>query len=453
MSKREHVHLLDAEERGHNFNEINPGFTPEQAMTEAARCLTCATAPCADACPVGNDIPRYLAAIADGRFEDGVFTGSFPLTAVCGRVCYRPCEAACTLGINGESMSINMLERFAADQRGVTHPVAPASRHERVAIIGSGPAGLACAYELRRAGCRVAVFEAAGVCGGMLALGIPAYRLPRDVLDRELSFLREMDIHLVVNQPIGTKGKISLEALHEHFNAVFIGVGAQKGKRLGVPGDDLPGVVDAVAFLRRVNLGHTEPPGKRAVIVGGGDSAMDAARTAVRLGCEEVIVLYRRGRTEMPCNPGEFEDAEEEGVKGIFLAAPVRVIAGEDQHVAALECIRMQLGAPDSSGRPRPEPVPGSEFILETDCVIPAVSQDTDLETLSQASSIQTTKWGTLVVNSDTLETSVPGIFAGGDDVTGPRTVTEAIAMGRRAADAILRYMNIPIPSLEHLEQ
>lgn len=444
MSTRERLRLLEPDQRKHSFDEVSTGFTPEQARAEAMRCLTCASATCADACPLGNDIPRFVAAIADGRMEDAVFANSVPLTAVCGRVCYRPCEAACGLGLRGEPLAINALERFAADARRVVDEPPPPSRRERVAIVGSGPAGLACAYELRRAGCRVAVFEAAGVCGGMLALGIPAYRLPRDVLDAELAALRHLGIHLVVHQPVGAR--LSLEALHEGFDAVFIAVGAHKGKRLGIPGDDADGVSDAVAFLRRVNLGDLEPPGRRVIVVGGGDSAMDAARTAVRLGTPEVTVLYRRSRAEMPCNPGEFEEAEAEGVEGIFLAAPVRVLTDAAGHVNAIECVRMRLGAPDTSGRPRPEPLPGSEFTLETDCVIPAISQDPDLAALAEHSGIQTTRWGTLVADADTLETSVPGIFAGGDAVSGPRTVAEAMQMGRRAAAAILGHLGLEPP-------
>jgi glutamate synthase (NADPH/NADH) small chain len=439
MSKRERMAALEPAARGGSFAEVNLGLTAQQAQAEAMRCLTCASAPCADACPLGNDIPRFVAALADGRIEDAVFENSLPLTAVCGRVCYRPCEAACVLGLKGDPLAINALERFAADARTAIDCRAAPSRRERVAIVGSGPAGISCAYELRRAGCRVAVFEAGAVCGGMLALGIPAYRLPRDVLERELGALRQMGIHFVANHPIG--GALSLDALSAGFDAVFIAVGAHRGKRLGVPGDDVAGVVDAVAFLRRVNLGELTPPGRRVVVVGGGDSAMDAARTAARLGCDEVMILYRRSRAEMPCNPGEFEDAEAEGIRGIFLAAPVRVSAGADGRVSALECTRMRLGAPDSSGRPRPEPIAGSEFVLETDCVIPAVSQEPDLDALARHGTLHTTSWGTLVVDPETLQTSIPGVFAGGDAVSGPRTVAEAMDMGRRAAGAVLAHL------------
>jgi NADPH-dependent glutamate synthase beta subunit-like oxidoreductase len=440
MSSRETMPTVEPSERTGSFTEVNLGLTREQAVAEAMRCLTCASAPCTDVCPLGNDIPRFVTAIAEGRPEDAVFESSVPLTAVCGRVCYRPCEAACALGVNGEPLAINALERFAADARSVIAIEAKTTRPERVAIVGSGPAGIACAYELRRAGCRVAVFEAAGVCGGMLALGIPAYRLPRDVLARELGALRRMGIHFVPSQPVGSA--FSLEALREHFQAVFIGVGAHRGRRLGIPGDEAPGVSDAVAFLRRVNLGDLTPPGQRVVVVGGGDSAMDAARTAVRLGCARVIVLYRRSRAEMPCNPGEFDEAEAEGIEGMFLAAPVRVCTGPDGRVNALECIRMRLGAPDKSGRPRPEPLPGSEFLLETDCVIPAISQDPDLDLLAGNGALHTSRWGTLTVDDDTLQTSMPGVFAGGDAVSGPRTVGEAMQMGRRAAAAILAHLD-----------
>ena len=439
MSIREPMPMLDLAVRCRSFDEVNLGLTAAQAQAEAQRCQSCASAPCAEACPLGNDIPSFLAAIADGRFADAVFQSSVPLTAVCGRVCYRPCERACLLNLKSEGVAINALERFAADSRLAFEERPTAACRERVAIVGSGPAGAACAYDLRRAGCRVAVFEAAPVPGGMLWLGIPAYRLPRDIINNEFDVLRKLGVHFVFNHPIGPA--LPLDLLQRGFDAVFVAVGAHRGRKLGVPGDDAPGVVDAVAFLRRVNLGNVEVPGKRVVIVGGGDSAMDTARTAIRLGCEKVTILYRRSRNEMPANPGELEEAEAEGVEVILLAAPTRVITNGDGRVNALECVRMRLGAPDSSGRARPEPMAGSEFLLETDCVIPAVSQDPDLAALPADPTLKRSRWETLEVNAQTLETSMPGVFAGGDAVSGPRTVAEAMAMGRKAAATIVDYL------------
>jgi NADPH-dependent glutamate synthase beta subunit-like oxidoreductase len=435
---------LPAPSRTRHFQEVNLGFTAEAAELEASRCILCKEPRCVEACCVHNDIPRYLTALAAGDEAGAVFLHSFPLTGTCGRVCYRPCESACPLGQKGTPIAISALERFAADRYFDRHGPVPlpgdrpaSAGGAPVAIVGSGPAGLICAYDLARAGHRVHVIEAAPILGGMLNLGIPSYRLPRPVIGRELGVLRALGVTFEVRRPIDAAGLARLLG-EEGFAAVFVGIGAHRGRKLGIPGEgEVAGVLDAVTFLRAVNLGSRRSPGRLAIVVGGGDSAIDAARTAVRLGSTEVTILYRRTRAEMPANPGELEEAEQEGVRVELLAAPVRLIA-ENGALVAVECQRMRLGEPDSSGRPRPVPIPGSEFTIPADCLIGAISQDPDVAPL--ASALETTRWSTIVVNDD-LATPLSGVFAGGDAVSGPRTVGEAMAMGRRAAAAIRAWL------------
>lgn len=443
---RQEMPTLSPEERRHTFAEVNLGYAPELAAMEASRCIFCKNAKCVDACPLQNDIPRYLKALMEGRYGEALFQESVPLTAVCGRVCYRPCEAACVVGIKREPVAINALERFAADyyyaqwgeDGGEREGVSP--RYGRkIAVVGSGPAGLVCAYNLATLGYRVTVFEEAPVIGGMLSLGIPEYRLPPRVTAREVETLRRQGVEFVLNTTVGRD--LSLEALQREYAAIFLAVGAHRGRRLGIPGEgEYEGFLDAIAFLRRVNLGDKSKPGINVIVIGGGDSAIDAARTALRLGSAEVTILYRRSRAEMPANPGEVGEAEEEGVRVFFLAAPVKVL-GEDGRVTGMECVRMQLGEPDASGRPRPVPIPGSEFFVAADCIIPAISQDPNLSFLPDGHRFQLTRWNTFAIQPETLETSVAGVFAGGDAVTGPKTVAEAMATGRQAARAIDRYL------------
>jgi heterodisulfide reductase subunit A len=323
-------------------------------------------------------------------------------------------------------------------------PVIEARRDQTVAIIGAGPAGLTAAHDLAIQGYTVTVFEALPVAGGMLAVGIPDYRLPRDVLDREIARIEALGVEIKLNTPVGGEGQVSLHDLRRDHDAVFIAVGAHQERQLRIVNEDLDGVDPGAVFLRALNLGKAVTVGKRVAIVGGGNVAIDAARSALRLGAEEVTIVYRRSRAEMPASPWEIDDAEEEGTRFHFLANPIRIL-GEDGRVSGMECIRMALGEPDASGRRRPIPIEGSEFVLEADMVIPAIGQMPDLDFMDQgdigSGHLQVTRWGTLATDPDTLATEVPGVFAGGDAVNGPATAIEAIAAGKLAAANVHRYL------------
>ncbi|HDN78902.1 MAG TPA: FAD-binding protein, partial [Chloroflexi bacterium] len=418
-------------------------------------------APCKDACPAHIDVQGYVALIARGKFKEALalIYKTVPFPGVLGRVCPHPCEQACNRGGVDQPVAICALKRFVADwcmgrgagggERGAwdevlsivreTHfadrPSPPAPR--KIAIVGSGPAGLTAAYFLALWGYKVTVFEALPVAGGMMAVGIPEYRLPRDVLKEEIERIRSLGVEIRLNTPVGPNG-VSLDELRREYDAVFLAVGAHKGRRLRIEGEDLEGVLPGVEFIRNLNLGRPVKVGKKVVVIGGGNVAIDAARSAVRLGAENVAIVYRRSRAEMPASPWEVEDAEEEGVRIEFLASPVRIL-GENGKVTGIECIRMRLGEPDETGRRRPIPIEGSEFVIECDTVIPAIGQMADVEALG--AELETGRRGTIQVNPATMETNIPGVFAGGDAVLGPATVIEAIAQGRRAAEAIDLYL------------
>ncbi|MGA2903898.1 MAG: FAD-dependent oxidoreductase [Candidatus Korobacteraceae bacterium] len=402
------------------------------------------TPPCEAACPVHQDGQGYVALIAQGRFEEAlqVILRDNPLPSICGRVCTHPCMDACTRTNVDDAVNLPALKRFVTDN----HPdyklpqPAVADRLERVAIIGSGPAGLVAAYRLRQQGYQATVFEALSTAGGMLAVGIPAFRLPRKLLNAEVDRMRAIGIEIKLNSPIG-RG-IPFAELRKNFAAVFIAIGAHVERRLRIAGEDLPGITGGVEFLREVNLGNPEAPGQRVLVIGGGNSALDAARTALRCGAGEVTIVYRRTRAEMPADPREVEDAEREGIKLMFLVAPKSFKAGVDGRVAALECLKMKLGQPDSSGRPAPEPIPGSEFVLPCDAVIATIGQSPDVSALGERLGLETTKWGTLTADPLTLETGLPGVFAGGDCVTGPDVVINAKLAGKKAAISIDRWLN-----------
>jgi heterodisulfide reductase subunit A len=404
--------------------------------------------PCKDTCPAHIDVQGYVALIGQGRFGEALdlIRRTIPFPGVIGRVCNHPCETVCNRGEFDEPIAICALKRFVADMETepTPFPVIERKRDHSVAIIGAGPAGLTAANDLALQGYSVTVFEALPVAGGMLAVGIPDYRLPRAVLDREIGRITAMGVELRLNTAIGGEGAPSLEDLRRDYDAVFIGVGAHHELQLRVEGEGLVGVVPGAVFLRDLNLGKPVMVGKRVGIVGGGNVAIDAARSALRQGAESVTILYRRSRAEMPANAWEVEDAEEEGVQIQFLANPLRIL-GQERQAAGIECTRMRLGEPDAGGRRRPIPIEGSEFILELDMVIPAIGQTPTLNFMGRAddatSSLEVTRRGTLDVDPDTLSTSVPGIFAGGDAVTGPATAIEAIAAGKHAAVNIHRYL------------
>lgn len=406
-------------------------------------------APCQAACPVHQDGQGYVTLIAQGRFEEAlqVILRDNPLPSICGRVCTHPCTTACTRTGVDDPLNLPGLKRFITDRfpdYQLPKPTVP-DREERIAIIGSGPAGLACAYQLRQSGYRPTIFEALPSAGGMLAVGIPSFRLPRTLLDKEINRLRAIGIEILLNTGVG-RG-IAFEELRKSFAAVFIAIGAHVERKLSIPGEDLPGVCGGVEFLRRVNLQKSPlekpaAPGNHVLVIGGGNSALDAARTALRCGAQEVTIAYRRTRAEMPADQREIEDAQREGINLIFLTAPKSFRPGGDGRVAGLECQKMKLGKRDSSGRPAPEPVPGSEFVIPCDAVIVTIGQVPDATSLGERLGIETTKWGTLKADPLTLETGLTGVFAGGDCVTGPDVVINAELAGKRAAKSIDRWIN-----------
>ncbi len=400
--------------------------------------------PCQAACPVHQGGQGYVTLIAQRRFDEAlrVILRDNPLPSICGRICTHPCTAACTRAAVDDPVNLPGLKRFVTDYcvgYKLPQPTVP-DRPERIAIIGSGPAGLDCAYQLRQKGYRPTIFEALSTAGGMLAVGIPSFRLPRRLLNAEVDRIRATGIEILLDTPVGRS--ISFEELRKSFAAVFIAIGAHVERKLNVPGENLPGVTGGIEFLRRVNLEEPVLPGQHVLVIGGGNSALDAARTALRCGAAEVTIVYRRTRAEMPADPREIADAEREGIKLTFLAAPKSLHAGPDGRVAALECLKMKLGKPDASGRPAPEPIPGSEFVLHCDGVIVTIGQSPDVHALGQRLGLETTKWGTLRADPLTMATGLPGVFAGGDCVTGPDVVINAKLAGKKAAISIDRWLN-----------
>jgi len=408
----------------------------------AVVCKKIISSACQYACPVGQDVPAYIGYIAKGQFEEAIniIRKENPLPLVCGRVCHHPCETKCRSGDGGDPIAVRTLKRFAADyelKKGMK-PFKPTKQiyEEKVAIIGSGPAGLTCGYCLAREGYEVTIFESLPVAGGMLAVGIPEYRLPRKILNYEIDLIREAGVTIKTNAKVD-----NLEYLKKQgYKAIFIATGAHEGLKMNIPGEDTKGVMDAVEFLRAVNLGEKTEPGKRVAVIGGGNAAIDAARTARRMSCEKVQIIYRRTKAEMPADQEEIEGAIEEGIDIRFLAAPIRVISTNGK-LEKIECIRMKLGDFDETGRRRPVSIKGSEFTVNLDAMIYAIRQEPDLSFLSGNKKIQISKWKTIVTNSATFATDEEGIFAGGDVVTGPATVTEAMGAGKIAAQSIHKYL------------
>lgn len=404
------------------------------------------TAPCQNACPAGVRIPDFIGLLADGKVDEAVsvFKSTNPFPAIIGRVCPHPCQDVCTRNAIEQAICVAWLHRYVGDHaiemraKGIVPKEKAARDGRKVAIVGGGPAGLTAAYYLAKSGHKVTIFEALPAVGGMLRVGIPEYRLPNDVIDAEVDFIRDLGVEIQCGVVIGKD--ISLDKLREDYEAVFLGVGAHVGKKMGVEGeDDYEGLLDAVTYLRRVGLGDRTKPGDKVCVIGGGNTAIDSARTSLRLGCSEVSIVYRRSRDEMPANIWEIEEAEEEKVNFNYLTNPVRIL-GAGGKVTGMECVRMELGEPDESGRRRPVPVEGSEFVIECDVIIPAVSQAPDLGFL-EGSGIEATRWSTIVTDPWTMATGVEGVFAGGDAVSGPLTVVSAVGQGRRAATAMNQYL------------
>ncbi len=409
-------------------------------------------APCQAACPAGIDVPSYVALIAHGRYREAVdlIRKDNPFPWVCGLVCPHPCESACVKGYQDAPISIRALKGFAAstvekmESEVVYHP--PVRHTGKVAIIGSGPAGLTAACYLAQMDYSVTVFEALPVAGGMMAVGIPAYRLPREVLRKEIRTIESYGVKIRLNTPVG--GDVTLKSLREDgYQAIFIATGAHRSNVMRMDGEsDYSQVVSATEFLKSQQIGHRERLGQRVVVVGGGNSAFDAARTSIRLGSTDVHLLYRRTRLEMPALEEEIEQAEEEGIHIHYLTIPTRVV-GDGVNVTGIECLKAELGAADQSGRQRPVPKQGSEFTIETNGVIVAIGQGPDMDWLDTGEIMELTKWGNPVINRYNQQTSIPDVFAGGDAVTGPATVIEAVAAGKRAATSIDRFIrSLPLP-------
>ena len=443
------------EVRNKNFLEVALGYTQEQALDEAQRCLNCKNKPCVSGCPVNIAIPEFIAKVAQGDFEGAyqVITLQSSLPAVCGRVCPQEsqCEQKCVRGIKGEPVAIGRLERFVADwhnQHVTEAPVKPASNGHKVAVVGSGPSGLTCAGDLAKKGYEVTVFEALHTAGGVLVYGIPEFRLPKDIVQKEIDTLKALGVKVETNMVIGRVLSID-ELLEQGYEAVFIGSGAGLPRFMNIPGENLKGVYSANEFLTRVNLMKAYQPGsdtpiehaKRVAVVGGGNVAMDAARCAKRLGAEDVFIVYRRSEKELPARAEEVEHAKEEGIVFHLLNNPTKILGDDQGFVKGMECIRMELGEPDASGRRRPVEMPGSEFTLDVDCVIMAIGTSPNPLIKSTTEGLETQKWGGIIVEEATGLTSREGVYAGGDAVTGAATVILAMGAGKTVASAIDQYI------------
>jgi len=443
--------------RNKNFKEVALGYTEEMAIEEAKRCLSCKHKPCVGGCPVNVKIPEFIKFVSEGKFEEAYHkireTNSLP--AICGRVCPQEsqCEKYCVRGRKGEPVAIGRLERFVADwymaNRKAEVERVPGNGR-KVAVIGSGPAGLTCAGDLAKMGYDVTIFEAFHTAGGVLMYGIPEFRLPKELVQKEIDNVRQLGVEIKTNMVIGRV--LSLDELMEDegFDAVFIGTGAGLPSFMGIPGENLNGVYSANEFLTRINLMKAykfpeyDTPikvGRNVAVVGGGNVAMDAARSAKRLGAENVYIVYRRSEEEMPARLEEVHHAKEEGIIFKNLTNPVRITGTEDGWVNGMECIRMELGEPDSSGRRRPVPVAGSEHVIDVDTVVIAIGQTPNPLIKSTTPGLKTQKWGGIIADEETGATSKEGVFAGGDAVTGAATVILAMGAGKKAAVAIDNYL------------
>ena len=447
-----------ADIRNKNFEEVALGYTKEMAIDEAQRCLNCPKPRCVEGCPVNVEIPKFIKAVAEENFAEAIkiLKRKNSLPAVCGRVCPQEnqCESKCVLGIKGEPVAIGRLERFVADyarQHGLDAVEASeiVAKGKKVAIVGSGPSGLTAAGDLAKLGYEVTLYEAFHVAGGVLMYGIPQFRLPKEIVQHEIKALKDLGVKIVVNAVIGRTFTIKELMEEEGFDAVYVGTGAGLPYFMDIDGENLNGVYSANEFLTRVNLmkAYQFPKvatpvycGKKAAIVGAGNVAMDAARTAKRLGAEHVYIVYRRGEDEMPARKEEIHHAKEEGIELRLLNNPVRILGNEKGWVSGLECIKMELGEPDASGRRSPVEVKGSEYVLDVDMVVMAIGQGPNPLIKQTTPELEVNKRGNIVAN-EVGATSIPGVFAGGDIVTGAATVISAMGAGKRAAAAIDEYL------------
>ncbi|MDO5125383.1 MAG: NADPH-dependent glutamate synthase [Ruminococcus sp.] len=444
----------DPKVRARNFKEVSLGYTKEQAMEEATRCLNCKNMPCVSGCPVSVRIPEFIAKVAAGEFEEAykIIKSTNSLPAVSGRVCpqERQCESKCVRGIKGEPVAIGRLERFCADymmDKAVANEK-PVSNGHKVAIVGAGPSSLTCAGDLAKLGYDVTIYEAFHTAGGVLMYGIPEFRLPKAIVQKEIDNLKDMGVKIMTNMVIGKVLSVD-ELIDAGYEAVFIGSGAGLPRFMGIEGEGLVGVYSANEYLTRINLMKAyledyDTPIKKSesvAVVGGGNVAMDAARSAMRLGAQHVYIVYRRSLDEMPARREEVHHAMEEGIEFMVLNNPVKVLGDENGNVSGIECVKMELGEPDESGRRRPVEVKGSNYVLYVDTVIMAIGTSPNPLIRSTTEGLEANSRGCLIVNQDDMATTKEGVYAGGDAVTGAATVILAMGAGKTAASAIDKYI------------
>ena len=463
--KKHEMPVQDAKVRARNFKEVALGYTPEIAVAEAQRCLNCKNRPCVEGCPVNISIPEFISKVKESDFEGAynVISQSSSLPAVCGRVCPQEtqCESKCTLGIKFEPVGIGRLERFVADYHNANFTgelQIPASNGHKVAVIGSGPSGLTCAGDLAKKGYKVTVFEALHLAGGVLVYGIPEFRLPKAIVQKEVDTLKKYSVDVETNVVIGKTLSVD-ELFEDGYEAVFIGSGAGLPRFMGIPGESLKGVYSANEFLTRSNLmkaydGHSHTPimhAKTVAVVGGGNVAMDAARTALRLGAEHVYIIYRRSMEEIPARKEEVEHAEEEGIEFKILNNPVEILGyhnpddrrdPKNGFVTGIKVIKCELGEPDEKGRRRPVEIAGSEYVIPVDCVIMTIGTSPNPLIKSTTEGLDVNRHGGIIVEEATGKTSKEGVYAGGDAVTGAATVILAMGAGKTAAKAIDEYIS-----------
>lgn len=445
--------------RNKNFSEVALGYSKELAMAEAQRCLNCKHKPCMKGCPVKVDIPGFIMQIKEGNIEEAyrLIAGTNSLPAVCGRVCPQEsqCEELCVRAIKGQAVGIGRLERFAADWHmehtedfGTEAMSGQTAINKSVGVVGAGPAGLTCAGDMARKGYNVTVYEAFHEPGGVLTYGIPEFRLPKSIVKKEISILEKLGVEVKVNMVIGKI--LTIDELLEKHEAVFIGTGAGLPRFMNIPGENLNGVYSANEFLTRINLMKAykfpeyDTPvkiGSNVAVVGGGNVAMDAARSAKRLGAENVYIIYRRGEEELPARLEEIHHAKEEGIIFNLLKNPVSIKGDDNGNVTHIECVNMELGEPDDSGRRRPVVIKGSEHLIGMETVIVAIGQTPNPLIKKTTENLKTASWGGIIVNDETMETSIPGVYAGGDIVTGAATVILAMGAGKTAAEAMDKYL------------
>jgi glutamate synthase (NADPH/NADH) small chain len=457
-----------ADERKKNFKEVPFGLTPELAILEADRCIACPKPKCVKGCPVEVDIPAFILLVQEGKFSEAArkIKETNALPAICGRVCPQDeqCEIECVLTKKYQSVGIGNLERFVADwereHNEVVIPKIPPPTGKRVAIVGSGPAGLTCAADLAQLGHKVTIFEALHNPGGVLVYGIPEFRLPKAIVASEVGYLKQLGVEVKTSFVVGKLDTID-ELFEQGFDTIFVGTGAGLPNFMRIEGENLKGIYSANEYLTRSNLmrGYEFPEydtpifsGKRVAVLGGGNTAMDAVRTSKRLGADHSTIVYRRSRAEMPARTEEIHHAEEEGIEFKFLTNPVKYIGNEDGWVTHMECVQMELGEPDASGRRRPIEIKGSNFLMQVDTVVVAVGNSSNPLIPQTTPGLETNRWGNIVVNEQTMMSSRPGLFAGGDIVTGGATVILAAGAGKVAARAMHRYM-MGLPMIDETEK